>query len=119
MEILSRVYHIIRSNINFGRGKRYDTVNGFEQDKGEYKKHNLKIPENTNDDLARYYANLEIPCGLDLQAVKKAWKRMLKKYHPDLHSRDPQKQQTATRLTQGLTKAYDEIKKAHKEKLIH
>ena len=44
---------------------------------------------------------------------------MLKKYHPDLHSRDTKKQQTATRLTQGLTTAYNEIKKAHKEKLIH
>lgn len=118
MEILSRLYRIIMSNISFGHGERYDTVNGFEQDNGGHEKHNSKIPENTNDDLARYYANLEIPYGLDLQAAKKAWKRMLKKYHPDLHSRNPQKQQTATRLTQELTNAYNEIKKAHKEKLI-
>ena len=105
------------SNISFGRGERYDTVNGFEQDNGGYEKHNPKTPVNTNDDLARYYANLEIPYGSDLQAVKKAWKRMLKKYHPDLHSRDTKKQQTATTLTQGLTTAYNEIKKAYKKRV--
>ena len=117
--MLSRVYSIIRSNINFGWGDKYDRVNDFEEDNGGYEKQNSKIPVTTNNDLAQYYANLEISFGSDLQAVKKAWKRMLKKYHPDLHSRDPGKQQTATRLTQGLTQAYNEIKKAHKEKLIH
>tara|TARA_B100000315_G_scaffold23860_1_gene20632 strand:- start:484 stop:834 length:351 start_codon:yes stop_codon:yes gene_type:complete len=111
MEILNRVYRIIRSNIKFGRGERYDTVNTFELDDGGYEKQNSKILENVDDDLARYYANLEIPYGSDLPTVKKAWKRMLKKYHPDLHSRDAKKQQTATRLTQGLTTAYNEIKK--------
>ena len=119
MEILNRVYRIIKSNIKFGRDERYDTVNAFELDNGEYEKQNSKILENANDDMARYYANLEIPCGSDFRTVKKAWKQMLKKYHPDLHSRDKKKQQTATRLTQGLTTAYNEIKKAHKEKLIH
>jgi DnaJ-class molecular chaperone len=119
MEILNRVYRIIKSNIKFGRDERYDTVNAFELDNGEYEKQNSKILENANDDMARCYANLEIPCGSDFRTVKKAWKQMLKKYHPDLHSRDKKKQQTATRLTQGLTTAYNEIKKAHKEKLIH
>ncbi len=111
MKILNRVYRIIMSNINFGRGERYDTVNDFEQDNGGYEKQNSKTDENANDDLARYYANLEIPYGSDLRTVKKSWKLMLKKYHPDLHSRDTKKQQTATRLTQGLTTAYNEIKK--------
>ncbi len=119
MEILNRVYRIIKSNIKFGRDERYDTVNAFELDNGEYEKQNSKILENANDDMARCYANLEIPCGSDFRTVKKAWKQMLKKYHPDLHSRDKKKQQTATRLTQDLTTAYNELKKAHKEKLIH
>ncbi len=116
MEILNRVYHIIRSNIKFGPDETYDTVNDFELDNTAYEKHNSSTLENANDDLAQYYANLEIPNGSDLQEVKKAWKRMLKKYHPDLHSRDTKKQQTATRLTQGLTTAYNEIKKAYKKR---
>lgn len=119
MGILSRIYRIIMSNISFGRGEMYDTVNDFEQDNGGYEKRNSKMPENANDDLAQYYANLEIPYGSDLQAVKKAWKRMLKKYHPDLHSRDTKKLQTATRLTQGLTTAYNEIKKAYTKRATH
>ena len=39
--------------------------------------------------LARYYANLEIPYGSDLETVDRAWKRLLRKYHPDRHATDP------------------------------
>ncbi len=57
-------------------------------------------------ELAGYYANLEAPYGADLETVRKSWKRLLAKYHPDLHSSDPEKQKLATELTKGLNKAY-------------
>jgi DnaJ like chaperone protein len=113
MEILTRVYQILKANISFAYGDRDDTVNCFKQSNGGHEKQNKEISAYVNDDLAKNYANLEIPYGSDLQTAKKAWKKMLKKYHPDLHSRDPEKLETATRLTQGLTKAYNEIKEAH------
>ncbi len=119
MEILNRVYQILKANISFASSYRDDTVNCFKESNGEHEKQNKGISLNVNNDLARNYANLEIPYGADLQTAKKAWKKMLKKYHPDLYSRNPEKLETATRLTQGLTKAYYEIKKAHKAKLIH
>ena len=59
--------------------------------------------------LAEYYANLEIPYGSDLATVRAAWRRMMKKYHPDLHARDPGKRRIADELTAGLTKAYNEL----------
>lgn len=65
-------------------------------------------------DWAQYYANLEVPYGADLATVRSAWKRMMKKYHPDLHSKDPEKYRTATLLTQRLTEAYQELEKALK-----
>ena len=119
MEILNRVYQILKANISFASFDRDDTFNCFKESSGGHEKQNKEIPLNVNNDLARNYANLEIPYGADLQTAKKAWKKMLKKYHPDLYSRNPEKLETATRLTQGLTKAYYEIKKAHKAKLIH
>lgn len=67
-------------------------------------------------DLAQYYANLEVPYGADLATVRSAWKRMMKKYHPDLHSKDPGKYRTATLLTQRLTEAYQELEKVLKDR---
>lgn len=67
-------------------------------------------------DLAQYYANLEVPYGADLATVRSAWKRMMKKYHPDLHSKDPEKYRTATLLTQRLTEAYQELEKVLKDR---
>ncbi|SVE62817.1 uncharacterized protein METZ01_LOCUS515671, partial [marine metagenome] len=61
-----------------------------------------------DEKLAGYYANLEIPYGSDLQTVRTAWKRMMKKYHPDLHDEDPGKGQVAAELT----RAYQELAKA-------
>ena len=59
--------------------------------------------------LARYYANLEVPYGADLDTVRGAWRRLVKEYHPDLHSADERKRRTATELVQGLNRAYEEL----------
>ncbi|MFQ5707507.1 MAG: DnaJ family molecular chaperone [bacterium] len=65
--------------------------------------------------LARYYANLEVPCGSDLATVRAAWKRLVRKYHPDLHSNDAEKRRVANELTQGLNHAYEELVKRLKK----
>ncbi len=59
--------------------------------------------------LARYYANLELPYGADIEAVREARRRLLKRYHPDLHSADPTRKRTATAVAQGLNRAHDEL----------
>ena len=67
-------------------------------------------------ELARCYANLEIPYGSDLETARRAWKRLLKKYHPDLHAGDPQKRQVADRLTAELTLAFRHLENHLKDK---
>ena len=62
--------------------------------------------------LAGYYANLDLPYGADLAAVKAAWKRLMKKYHPDRHVQDPAKRQAANELAAELTRAYRELARA-------
>ena len=64
-----------------------------------------------NPALVGYYANLEVPYGSNLETVRKSWKRLVRKYHPDLHSADPEKRRVANELTQGLNRAYKEITK--------
>ncbi len=62
--------------------------------------------------LAGYYANLELPYGANLAAVKAAWKRLMKQYHPDRHARDPAKREVANALCAQLTHAYKELEKS-------
>ena len=59
-----------------------------------------------SDPLAKYYANLEIPVGSDQAIIKNAWKKQLKKYHPDLHCSDLEKKIIAENLTRQLNEAY-------------
>ena len=57
-----------------------------------------------------YYANLELPYGSDMEAVTKAYRRLMRKYHPDNYADDPEKEKMATRLSQELSVAYRQIK---------
>lgn len=61
--------------------------------------------------LAEHYANLEVPYGSDLETVRRAWKKLLQKYHPDLYPGEPEKQELANKLVQGLNHAYKELEK--------
>ncbi len=65
-------------------------------------------PEAT--ELEKAYAALEIPVGSDLKTAKRAWRDQLRKYHPDLHSSDAEKQKIAHDVSQQLNKAYDTIR---------
>ena len=56
-----------------------------------------------------YYANLEVPFGSDLDTVKAAYRRLMRKYHPDNFASDAEKEATATRLSQELSVAYQAI----------
>lgn len=61
--------------------------------------------------LRRAYAALEIPAGSDFEAVKRSYRRLMRKYHPDLNAGSPEKQKAATDLSQRLTEAYKTLEK--------
>ena len=62
-------------------------------------------------ELAGYYANLEVPYGADLRVVRRARKRLMRRYHPDLHGSDPERQRVATDLVKGLNRAYEQLRR--------
>lgn len=64
-----------------------------------------------DEKIAGYYANLEIPYGSDLETVKKAYRNLMKRYHPDNFAGNPEKQKIATEIAKGLNKAYQELEK--------
>ena len=68
-----------------------------------------RMPFGGDKRLRELYAQLEVPYGAPFEDVKKSFRRLMRKYHPDLHVGNPQKHKTATQLTMSLTQAYNEL----------
>jgi DnaJ-domain-containing protein 1 len=65
----------------------------------------------TGDPVAAAYAALEVPPGSNFETVRRAYRQMMRKYHPDHHTRSPDKQKAANELTQKLTESYKLLEK--------
>jgi DnaJ-domain-containing protein 1 len=64
-----------------------------------------------DDELRLAYAALEVPFGADFATVRKSYRQLMRKYHPDRHTGSPEKQKAATELAQKLSQAYELIEK--------
>jgi DnaJ-domain-containing protein 1 len=68
----------------------------------------------SSDDMntvRRAYAALEVPNGSNFEIVRRAYRTLMRKYHPDLHTSTPEKQKAANEITQKLTDAYKLLEK--------
>ena len=114
----TRVIQLIRARI------RRDSTGRFRGDsaRGRQRQTRAKGPvhggpqaaatvQSVDPELADLYSNLEAPYGSNLATVRKAWKRLLRKYHPDLHSKDPEKRKIADELALRLNGAYERLQK--------
>ena len=54
----------------------------------------------------RAYAALEVAPGADFETVRKAYRTLMRKYHPDHHTESPEQQRAANEVAQRLTEAY-------------
>jgi DnaJ-domain-containing protein 1 len=61
--------------------------------------------------VRRAYAALEVPPGSDFETVRRAYRAMMRKYHPDLHTSTPEKQKAANEIAQRLTDSYKLLEK--------
>ena len=119
MVLFSRLFRILRASISSNRDDykwdgfaHYQERYQYTSDPGSSESSGFEQRRPQVDPvLAGYYANLEVPYGSDIETVRQAWKRMVRKYHPDLHSRNPEKRRIANELTQGLNRAYEELAK--------
>jgi len=68
-----------------------------------------------NEALRRDYATMETTFAAPLPEVRKSYKRLLHKYHPDHFSGDEQKQALANEVTQRLNDAFARIEKYHEK----
>ena len=61
------------------------------------------------DNIAKHYKTLDLPNGAPFDEVKKSYRKLMRKYHPDRHMGNPKKQKAATELTMRVTQAYKEL----------
>ena len=60
--------------------------------------------------VVEWYRVLDLSPGADLASIKSAYRKLMRKYHPDLHTSDPRKQKAATELSMRVTNAYNGLR---------
>jgi DnaJ-domain-containing protein 1 len=59
--------------------------------------------------LRKDYANLEVPFSAPLEEVRTSYRRLVRRYHPDRFSADPEKLKLATEITMRLNASFQHI----------
>ena len=70
-----------------------------------------KPPRGADPMVVQYYARLEVAYGASWEEVKLSYRRLMRRYHPDMHAHSPEKLKAATEVSQALTQAYNELDK--------
>src|SRR5690606_21283426 len=72
-------------------------------------------PGSADAQIAEWYRQLDLQPGADMAQIKTAYRQLMRKYHPDMHAGNPQRQKAATELSMRVTAAYNGLV-AHLEK---
>lgn len=64
-------------------------------------------PGSTEAQLLEWYRVLDLQVGADMAQIKTSYRQLMRKYHPDMHAANPQKQKAATELSMRVTTAYN------------
>ena len=59
--------------------------------------------------LGEHFRNLELEFGAPLEEVQAAYKRLIRRYHPDRFGASPGKQRTATEIIKRVNASYHRI----------
>ena len=104
---------IIEDISNSLKIKKQDLDNIIDQ----FNKYHQNIKQNQELDLKKAYQILEVNENDDLNTIKTKYKKLVRKYHPDILTGKGENQETidqATQKIQEINQAYETIKKNHK-----
>jgi len=73
-------------------------------------------PGSTDAQVVEWYRVLDLQPGADIAAVKSAYRKLMRKYHPDLFTGDEKKQKAANELSMRVTNAYNGLRQHLGEK---
>jgi DnaJ-domain-containing protein 1 len=90
------------------RDNEYDQ---FEDIDDAYEKaFNQKTEPILNPEETKHYKTLGLPVGTGFDLIKKKYKQLVKKYHPDRHQANPKNHKIALERTRDLNMAYNYFK---------
>jgi DnaJ-domain-containing protein 1 len=72
-------------------------------------------PGSQEAQISEWYRVLDLEVGADMTKIKSSYRQLMRKYHPDMHAGNPQKQKAANELSMRVTTAYNGLV-AHLEK---
>lgn len=61
-------------------------------------------------EIENWHRTLEVPVGADFDTIRKSYRRLIAKYHPDKYASDPEKYAAATEVTRKIAGAYNGLK---------
>lgn len=66
-------------------------------------------PGSRDAQIAEWYRILDLQVGAEMPQIKTSYRQLMRKYHPDMHAGNPQKQKAATELSMRVTAAYNNL----------
>jgi DnaJ-domain-containing protein 1 len=63
-----------------------------------------------DESLRQDFANLEVPFGAGMEEVKRSYKSLVLRYHPDRFSADPEKQRIALEIMKKVNQSFERIR---------
>ncbi len=66
-------------------------------------------------EIEGWYRTLEVPADAEWAIVRKSYRRLVAKYHPDRFADDPTKYEAATEVARKITLAYNGLKEVRGE----
>lgn len=103
MSLLKRIKNIIKSNINHKEEEIDIDINSYED---VYYSDSKDVHNEENQLERKYYKILEVEYGADFKQIKSAYRKLLKKYHPDMYQNQPEKLKAAQDVTRQINEAY-------------
>jgi DnaJ-class molecular chaperone len=130
-ELFDRLGRLIRSVISdsddFTRSYKsgdedyadaWDELNAFlnEDDKtGSTQTKTESVKDFVPRSLEKDFEQLQVPFGTNLENCKKAYKILMKAYHPDRHSGDPAKLKEATKISMAVNESFSRIEEFYEK----
>ena len=82
---------------------------GSSHGRTRYNSHDYHRPA-TPEILRPDYINMGVPFGSDFEIIKKAYKKLIRKHHPDINSKNQESMHRATEKSKNLNISFQRIK---------
>jgi hypothetical protein len=117
--MFDRIFNILRANLGDIFQEQEEKISKEDWELYEqYQKNKQKQEQKTYEqqfnqsswqqqqEEKQYYGVLELPYGASFEEIKAAYKRLIKRYHPDRFHNDPEKHKAAVEISQKLNMAF-------------